>query len=112
MFNVKIKALRESSKLNQEEFSKKIGVTKNTYMKYENGTQSPKLSTVQDIADYYHINILELVSDSEPSLTEKIATKIRLIDELDDDEKKSLNMLLEGLLLRHQGRSISSQLNE
>ncbi|TOB82865.1 transcriptional regulator, partial [Vibrio parahaemolyticus] len=50
MFRTKIRDLRLEKDLKQEDVANGIGVGKNTYLAYEKGTQSPKLETVEKIA--------------------------------------------------------------
>ena len=87
MFKDKIKSLREERKLTQEDVAQSIGTTKTTYIKYEKGSQSPQLNTVEKIANFYGINIKELVSESKPTIDEKLISKLNSIAKLNDKGK-------------------------
>ncbi|WP_158121154.1 helix-turn-helix domain-containing protein [Vibrio mimicus] len=109
MFSSKIRDLRVERELNQEEVANGIGVGKNTYLAYEKGTQSPKLETVEKLAKFYGVPIAELVSDSETNIDEKLKSKIRMIESLDEPEKESLFILMEALLMRSKSREIQKE---
>ncbi|HCH0380385.1 TPA: helix-turn-helix transcriptional regulator [Vibrio parahaemolyticus] len=109
MFSMKIKELRNSKNLNQEDVAKAIGITKNTYIKYENGTQSPKLETIEKLSEFFGVTTAELISDIEPTVNGKLGAKLKLIEQLDDEEKKSIMMMIEGLILRNQSKIISKE---
>ena len=56
----KLKELRKSFNLTQEEFAKKIGVSRVNYTRYETGKVRPDYETVIKIADFYEISLDEL----------------------------------------------------
>ena len=56
----KLKELRKSFNLTQEEFAKKIGVSRVNYTRYETGKVRPDYETVIKIADFYDISLDEL----------------------------------------------------
>lgn len=47
---IKIKNLRKSRKMTQEDFAQKIGVSRSTLSCYEIGQRTPSLKTLQEIA--------------------------------------------------------------
>jgi transcriptional regulator with XRE-family HTH domain len=53
----KIKNLRKSRKLTQEDFSKKIGVSRSTLSCYEIGQRTPSLKTLSEIAEIFGIGL-------------------------------------------------------
>ena len=54
--NTRIKEIRDSLKLTQEEFGKKIGVARNTIANYENGNRSPGKSVILSICREFNVN--------------------------------------------------------
>ena len=56
----KLKELRKSYNLTQEEFAKQIGVSRVNYTRYEIDKVRPDYETLINIADYYDISLDEL----------------------------------------------------
>lgn len=54
---IKIKNLRKSRKLTQEDFAEKIGVSRSTLSCYEIGQRTPTLKTLQHIADMFGVGL-------------------------------------------------------
>lgn len=54
---IKIKNLRKSRKLTQEDFAEKIGVSRSTLSCYEIGQRTPTLKTLQHIADIFGVGL-------------------------------------------------------
>ena len=53
----KIKNLRKSRKMTQEDFAAKIGVSRSTLSCYEIGQRTPSLKTLQEIAEIFGIGL-------------------------------------------------------
>ena len=53
----RIKELRKEQGLTQQELGEKIHVTKVSICCYENGTRNPSLQTLQDLADYFGVEL-------------------------------------------------------
>ena len=56
----KLKELRKSYNLTQEELAKKIGASRVNYTRYETGKVRPDYETIIKIADFYDISLDEL----------------------------------------------------
>jgi transcriptional regulator with XRE-family HTH domain len=110
MIGEKIKFLRESRKMRQEDVAVAINITKSTYIKYEKGTQSPQLEVVERIAKLYGVSVCELIGGQEPSLDEQLTSRMELIGKLDEDEKKSIMLMIDGLIYRRQNIELSKAL--
>ncbi|MBA4538126.1 helix-turn-helix transcriptional regulator [Bacillus aquiflavi] len=57
----RIKKLRENKKISDKKFTQAyvaeaIGVARQTYTAYENGTKEPSLETVEKIADFFDVS--------------------------------------------------------
>ena len=57
MIGLKIKNLRKSRKMTQEEFAEQIGVSRSTLSCYEIGQRTPHLKTLQQIADIFGVGL-------------------------------------------------------
>lgn len=55
--DTRLRELREDNDLTQEECAKIAYISKNSYIRYENGERTPPLDTINFFADYYHTSI-------------------------------------------------------
>ncbi len=55
--NTRLKELREDRDLTQVECSKIAFISKNSYIRYENGDRVPPLDTIKIFAEYYNVSI-------------------------------------------------------
>ncbi|EID0062871.1 helix-turn-helix transcriptional regulator [Vibrio parahaemolyticus] len=111
MIGEHIKALRESQKMTQEDVAKAIGIAKSTYIKYEKGTQSPQLETVEELAKLYGVSMIELITSEKPPIEDQLSWKMGLINELSEEEKKSIMLIIDGLIFRRKNLELSKNLN-
>jgi transcriptional regulator with XRE-family HTH domain len=65
MLSNKLKQLRNSTKLTQSEFAKKIDVARTTYAMYEQGNREPDYEILKKIANYYDVSTDYLLGISE-----------------------------------------------
>lgn len=65
MLSSKLKQLRNSTKLTQSEFAKKIDVARTTYAMYEQGNREPDYEILKKIANYYDVSTDYLLGVSE-----------------------------------------------
>lgn len=72
MLNKKLKYFRTSHKMTQETLALKLGVTRQTVSKWENGISVPDADTLAKMADIFEVSVSELLG----------------FDELLDDNKK------------------------
>ena len=57
-----LRILRERSNLKQDEFSRYLNISRQTYSNYERGTRTPDLELLKSIADFYHIPLMNFYS--------------------------------------------------
>lgn len=60
----KLRLLRNNLHLRQEDVAKALTMERTTYCNYENGTRTPSLETVVQLADFYQVPIDYLVRES------------------------------------------------
>ena len=53
----RIRDLREDNDISQNECAKKLYVSKNSYIRYENGERIPPIDFVIRVADLYNVSI-------------------------------------------------------
>lgn len=122
-----IQALRKEKHLTQEELAEVFGVTSQSISKWELGLSCPDISVLPEIADYFEVSIDELIGYKPMSSVNSIYLNIKsLIDSKDDyndkvsliyqiamlastcnadQEKKSVNDILEGKKYRNKAIS-------
>ncbi|CAH7096701.1 Cryptic phage CTXphi transcriptional repressor RstR [Vibrio chagasii] len=108
MISVQIKDLRDSRNLSQDEVAKALGMAKSTYIKYEKGTQSPQLETIEEIANFYGVTVEELITTESPTINSRLLSKLNLIEKLNKEEKESIILMIEGLIFRRQNLDLSN----
>lgn len=68
----RIRSLRESENIQQNEFAKKIGVSNVVLSRYESGERKPDYDTLETIADYFNVTIDYLLGRSNtPNMSEQ-----------------------------------------
>ena len=78
-----LKQLRKERKLTQEALAGKFGVTQRSVSRWENGTTMPDISVLIELADFYDIDIRELLRGERKS------------ENMDTDLKETLEMVAE-----------------
>ncbi len=69
-FNEKLKALRESRGLTQQQLADKSKISSRMIQKYEAGTSMPRFEAAKKIADALEISVSELLGDKETLIAE------------------------------------------
>lgn len=111
MIQEQIKRLRLERNMNQEDVAKAINITKSTYIKYEKGNQSPQVETLEKLASFYGVTLRELIEEEEPNLDIRLGKKLQLINQLEEKEKESVILMIEGLIFRRQNIELSKKLS-
>jgi len=65
MLSNKLKQLRNTTKLTQSEFAKKIDVARTTYAMYEQGHREPDYETLKKIAKFHEVTIDYLLGNTD-----------------------------------------------
>lgn len=76
-----LKELRKARNLTQEQLAEKFGVTQRSVSRWENGKNLPDISLLIELADFYDVDIRELISGE------------RMSAEMDADLKETLEMV-------------------
>lgn len=80
--NERLKQLRATKKLNQEDMSKILGISLSSYQKYERdkGCITPSLDVLIRISDFYHVSLDYLLGrdTGEPEAIDKLAGKFNM----------------------------------
>ncbi len=65
-FSIRLKELRCSRNITQNELAQRIGVSKSSVNMYERGEREPSLATLHLLADYFFVNLDDLLGRSAP----------------------------------------------
>lgn len=103
---INIRKLREDRGVKQSEIADLIGMHRSNYSKIENGQREISVAAVDKIARFFNITIDELVHLSndlpdEVSMEDKsTAEQVKLIQELDQEEKSMVFKMIETFLTK------------
>lgn len=97
----RIKKLREARGLSQKEVAALIKMDQSQYSKLEKDKTDPSVSTLAKVAKALGTQLSELFADDlfkdVNSLDKTLVEKVQLIEQLDDNEKKSIFSIIDGL---------------
>lgn len=65
MFSTRLKLLRKSRRLTQEELADKLHISRSAIAQYEVGKRIPEYSTLKNMADYFEVSIDYLVGRTD-----------------------------------------------
>lgn len=100
----RIKSLRKSNKLTQQELGKMLNVTKVSICCYEKGTRTPSMDTLIDLSNIFHVSLdyfagndMFVIAEEDSTYGRKMAKEeIRIIEELRKSSNEEIyNKLLE-----------------
>lgn len=85
-----LRQLRKEKELTQEELAERFGISSRSVSRWENGNTMPDLGILVDLADYYRIDIKELIDGERKSESVSSDTKevLRSVADYAELEKK------------------------
>ena len=92
-----VKRLRKLKKLSQKQVSLTADIPQGQYSRTENGKVTPTIPTLEKLANVFEVNISEFfkTDEMEEAVNLPLLEKIKLIDQLNDDEKEALFKLID-----------------
>ena len=74
----RLKYLRKSENITQQQLATALGIAKSTVSMYENGQREPDFETLEMISDYFNVDMRTFFPNSEqlPSMTTKELSEI------------------------------------
>lgn len=101
--NTTLKQVREAKGLSQKELAGLIDMAQAQYSRIESGKTDPSFSVVVRISQALGLNLSELFQADEifsetNSYDKTLMEKLRLLDSLDEVEKKSIYNLIDSLI--------------
>lgn len=107
MLKDKLKQLRTDSGMSQKKAALALKITSQTIQQWEKGATEPKASELIIMSEMYAVSIEEICRGVETDINQTLALKIRALDKLNDEDKKCVNAMLEGMIIRHRTREIN-----
>ena len=99
----KIKALRKAKGLTQEQMSEYCGMSFAGYKGYEAGRSEPTMTNLIKIANTLEVSLDELCGfEMQTNSSHALQLRMRKISELNEDEQRAIDIVLQGILLKHQ----------
>ena len=101
-----IKKIREQKGLLQKDVAAAAGLHPANYNKTEKGEREPSIEAIDKIAKLFGMTVDEIIHyegkiPKEVKLKDKSTTeKIQLIDQLEDEDKKAILRIIEGMLTK------------
>jgi len=116
-FSDRIKKYRTAKGMSQKEIALEVGIDQAQYSRIESGKVEPTLSSLEKIADALSVQLSDLFNDNIAldinSYDKSALDKIRLVDELDEQEKKSIFNIIDIAISRKRLKdSLTSMVNE
>lgn len=71
MLGEKLKFLRKSNNLTQQQLADKLRITQQTYARYENNTIEPNIESLHELAKFYNISLDYLLDDRTTEKNDK-----------------------------------------
>lgn len=96
-----LKELRKGKNLTQEQLAEKFNVASRTVSRWENGNNMPDLSILVELADFYDIDIRELIDGERKSenMTEEMKDTLVKVADYSESEKENIIRKLYGSLI-------------
>ena len=112
----RIKDIRLSKKLSQKEVALSIGINQAQYSRIESGKVEPTISSLDKIAQALGVNVGDFFKEDKAydisSYDSSLIDKIKLVDELDENEKKSIFSIIDMAISKKRlTDTLSSALN-
>ena len=87
-----MRELRTEKGMTQEQLAEKLNVSGRTVSRWENGNNMPELSSIVELADFYDIDIRELLNGERKSeeMNEDLKETLEAVAEYSTEEKKKL----------------------
>jgi transcriptional regulator with XRE-family HTH domain len=112
----KIKKIRLTKNLSQKEVAVSVSLDRGQYSRIENGKVEPTLSSLEKIAKAFSVKVTDFFSDENDydinSYDKDLVEKVKLLDQLDDKQKKIIFDVIDTVVTNHKLKiALSNALN-
>ena len=105
-FGERLTQVRKRKNLSQAEIGKKIGINGNAYGRYERNDVRPTIEMATQLADTLVVSIDYLVGKIDIEVDKSIVEKLRLLDQLDEEEKNALIKIINSMLTKKRMKDL------
>lgn len=102
-FGERLKKLRTSKRLTQEELGKIVHVSKVSISGYERGERSPDRETLTDLADYFEVSTDYLLGRTDDKEKSPTLVAAHLDDDLTEEQLDEVQKFIEFIKQRDHG---------
>lgn len=111
--NTRIKTLRKTLKLTQQEFADKLKFSRTTISSFESGAKVPSEKTLEYICIIFGVNKEWLINGTGNIFceeTDKISLYNEILELLDDDDQENLQIIKDYMYLSEEDKILTRQL--
>jgi len=111
-FPERLVAIRKEQGYTQQSLADSVGLHVNQIKKYEAGTAQPTLKALISLVTTLHISLDQLVfNEGERGPDDTLKLQFEAISQMSNDEKKIIQALLDGMIIKHQTRQMMGNLS-
>ena len=87
-----LRELRKDRNLTQEAIAGKFGVTQRSVSRWENGTTMPDISVLIELADFYDVDLREILNGQRRTgnMNEDLKETLVMVSDYTNEEKKKI----------------------
>lgn len=110
-FYEKVKLLRKKRDMSQQQLAEKLGIHTTHLSRIENGHLSPSFDMFKKLIDIFEVSadylLNEGIDDFDIKIKDKgLAERIRLIDLIEENDRKALIQIIDALLTKQKMRDL------
>jgi len=106
-FSTRFLSLRKEHGLTQPQMADKVGIHLPQVRRYESGVAQPSIDILKRIAVTFNVSADWLIfEDGEREPQDELKLKFEAIKQMDEEELKSVTLILDALILKHQARRV------
>lgn len=109
-FAARIAELRRNAKESLQDVADAVGVTKTHIWELERGrSANPSFSVIKGLADHFQVSVASLVDEDidAKDADQELAKMFRLAADLDPDERRTVDDMIQSFLRRKKERAAS-----
>lgn len=95
------KELRNEKNITQEQLAEKLGVSRRTVSRWETGSNMPDLDILVEMADYYDVDLRELIDGERKSekMNQELEETVLKVADYSNEEKRRMTKIMHWLFI-------------